>query len=53
MFDPDYDKQERVGEEGGNPFEDKEAAAAAMGAKSGSDAYSSAAHGADETKKKK
>jgi hypothetical protein len=29
MFDPDYEDQPLVGEEGGNPYEDKKAAAAA------------------------
>ena len=29
MFDPDYEKQELVGEVPGNPFEDKSAAAKA------------------------
>jgi len=51
LFDPDYDKQELVGEEPGNPFEDKRAAAAA--AVGGSDAFTSAGQAASETKKNK
>ena len=46
MFDPDYDKQELVGEVPGNPFEDKSAAAKASAASAGSNASS-------ETKKEK
>jgi|EP01043_Picozoa_sp_COSAG02_P060720 hypothetical protein len=51
MFDADYDKQELVGEQPGNPFEDKKAAAAA--AAGGSDAFTSAGQAASETKKDK
>eukprot|EP01043_Picozoa_sp_COSAG02_P005132 COSAG02_NODE_137_length_34526_cov_94.448079_25_plen_53_part_00 len=50
MFDPDYDKQDLVGEEPGNPFEDKKAAAAAAAA-GDSDAFASAGQAASGTKK--
>ena len=46
MFDPDYEKQELVGEEPGNPFEDKSAVAKAAAASADSNASS-------ETKKDK
>lgn len=53
MFDPNYENQERVGEEGGNPFEDKHAAAAAAAADAGNHAYCSTERGGTETKKQK
>ena len=54
MFDKDYDKQELVGEQPGNPFEDKNAAAKAVALAAGSDAHASAGqHAPSETKKEK
>ena len=54
MFDKDYDKQELVGEQGGNPFEDKAAAAKAVATAAGSDGNASAGQNTpSETKKEK